>query len=89
MNDTIGGKCKQNRGFINWDIFFGKPKISCSEAHTKNPNFDKRSQSLRMYGNLKHEDMYRVNPNHKITEEAAVTLPLHRKLKHHFAENAC
>ncbi len=89
MNDTFGSKCKQNRGFINWDTFFGKPKITCSDAHRKNPNHEKRSQSLREYGQLKQNDMYRVNPKHKITDEAAVTLPLHRKLKQHFAENAC
>ena len=34
-------------------------------------------------------DQYKVNPKHKITEDSTVTLSLHRKLKQHFAENAC
>jgi len=46
-------KLKQNRGFINWDTFFGKPKVSCSDAHRKNPNYDKRTQSVGVYGNMK------------------------------------
>mmetsp|Transcript_38282 Transcript_38282/g.50213 ORF Transcript_38282/g.50213 Transcript_38282/m.50213 type:complete len:84 (+) Transcript_38282:229-480(+) len=33
--------------------------------------------------------MFRVNPKHRITEEKALSLPMHRKLRMHFAENAC
>jgi len=81
-------KQKQNRGFINWDTFLGKSKVSCSGAHKQNPNYDKRTQSVGVYGNMKALDQYKVNPKHKITEDSAVSLPLHRKLKQHFAENA-
>ena len=33
--------------------------------------------------------MYRVNPKHRVTEERAKFLPMHRKLRMYFAESAC
>lgn len=64
--------------------------MQCSEEHKANPNFpERRNKTIREQSRLTFEDMFKVNPRHRITEEKAESLPLHRKLRIHFAENAC
>ena len=96
MQNGIGQKVKlQNRhGLVDWETLLGvnpfhRRKLKCSQEHANNPNFPKRTVSIGEYSYLKFEEMYRVNPKHRTTEEKARSLPMHRRLKMHFAENAC
>ena len=38
---------------------------------------------------MSKDESYRVNTSHRLTEHNAVQLPMNRKLKKHFAQNAC
>lgn len=84
----------KRRGLVDFDqlykdMSFNKKKVFCSQEHTVNPNFPKRTQSIAVYANLTNEDAFRVNPKHRITEEKALSLPMNRRLRQHFAHNAC
>ena len=96
MQDGIGKKfqLQNRRGLVDWEALLGvnpfhRRKQKCSPEHACNPNFPKRTKSIGEYSYLKFDDMYRVNPKHRTTEEQARSLPMHRRLKMHFAENAC
>lgn len=66
---------KQNRrGLVDWEALMGvnpfhRKKVQCSLEHANNPNFQKRVKSIGAYSYLTQEDMYRVNPKHRTTEE--------------------
>ena len=77
------------QSFLGPNYFMPEKTIACSDAHRENPNYAKRTQSLAKYKHLTHEEMYRVNPRHKVTHETAVVHSLEGRLRMHFAENAC
>ena len=89
MNGGIGQRSgssnKTNRGFLPWDFFLPKRKLTCSTEHKKNPNFAKPNYATGQYGPLQDDELYRVNTKHKCTEDQALSLPMHRKLARHFA----
>ena len=59
---------------------------TCSDK--RNPHVNHRKYKNGQYGALAKEEQYRVNVEHKLTEEQAVVLPLRRKLARHFAQHA-
>ena len=76
----------KRRGLVDFDqlykdMSFNKKRVFCSEEHTKNPNFPKRTKPIGIYSNLTQEDAFRVNPKHRITEEKALSLPMNRRLR--------
>ena len=82
------------RGLVDWKVVSGadpflRKKSKCTAEHSENPNYRKRTKSIAVYSTMTHEDMHRVNPKHRVTEERAKFLPLNRKLRMHFAMNAC
>ena len=48
-----------------------------------------RNKYKNSYGLITEEEQFRVNTEHKLTEEQAVFLPMHRKLSRYFAQNIC
>ena len=95
MNDGIGQtNTRKVKGFLPHDWTGSNAsrikRVTCSEEHKHNPNFVTRpTYEKGPQGLIKKEERYRVNTHHKITEDAAVYLPMHKKLARHFAQNAC
>ena len=96
MQDSFGsGIRRQQRGFLprDWHVH-DKPSTAqknkgCTEVHKKNPNFTPLKYSHGTYGYITRDEQYRVNPNHRLTEDQLVTLPMNKKLSKHLAQYAC
>jgi len=77
------------RGLLGPEFFVTKQNTPCSTAHKKNPNFPTQGQPDAIFHSLRKQEMYNVNPKRINTELLTPTTPLYRKLRAHFAENAC
>ena len=90
MSASVSQKPKK-RGFIDdWELFCLQSNLATSAraatcSDKRNPHVNHRKYKNGQYGALAKEEQYRVNVEHKLTEEQAVVLPLRRKLARHFA----
>ena len=57
MIDRIGESSrKTTRGFLKYDFFTDKKKKPCTDAHVKNPNFERRHYSMGAHGPLTFDE---------------------------------
>ena len=70
MNDGFGQKYrKTSMGFLKGSHLTSVNKAGCSDAHRKNPNRHTRTYSTGAYGALSQKEQYKVNTDHRLSED--------------------